>query len=527
MSLTTEAKATVDDYRETDQLLRGRLDTYCETLVKIQDEDGNTVPFVWNEAQRRLDEIIGRQYADIGMVRLIVLKARKLGISTYVAARFYRKTSLWEGQNTYILTHEDPATQTLFGMAKRVHDYMPNDYRPHVSFNNANELAFSKLDSGYRVGTAKNVGGTGRSQTRQNLHGSEVAFWAQAEKHFKGVVQAVPGVPNSEIILESTANGIGGAFYDQWCMAEKGKSLYRPVFLPWFLKESYRRIPPKGFVASHDELEYADLYGLDEHQVAWLRFKNVELLGEPGEICSHFNEEYPATSQEAFQATGEEGYIHTKYVVRARKLELQEDDSQPRVLGIDCARGGKDDTRIIDRKGRKAGGSFNISLDTDDTMVIVDRVCLILKNNPDIQMAFIDLGSFGAAIYDRICQLGFSRRITGVWFNAPATEADKYRNKRSEIWGRMKGWLLLPGGVDLPDDDDLHRHICGPSYRYTDEVRLQMEPKRKIKKRLGFSPDGGDALALTFAETVILGMSREPSWHDDDPPGGGLDPMTL
>ena len=527
MSPTFKRDATAEDYRETDRLLRGCLDVYSNRLIKIQDEDGHIVPFAWNAAQQKLDHIIGRQYADIGMIRLIVLKARKLGISTYVAARFYRKTSLWPGQNTYILTHEDPATQTLFQMAKRMHDHMPSDYRPYVSLNNANELTFSKLDSGYRVGTAKNVGGTGRSQTRQNLHGSEVAFWAQAQKHFTGVVQAVPNVSNSEIILESTANGIGGAFYDQWCKAEKGKSLYRPVFLPWFLKESYRETPPKGFKPSFDELEYADLYGLDERQLAFMHFKNIELLGEPGEICPYFNAEYPATAQEAFQATGEEGYIHTKYVVRARKLDLEEDDSAPRVLGVDSARGGDDDTRIIDRKGRKAGGSFNLTMDTDDTMVIVDKVAMILQKNPDIQMVFIDLGSFGAAIYDRLCQLGFSRRVTGVWFNAKPTEPEKYRNKRSEIWGRMRDWLMLPGGVDVPDDDDLHRHICGPSYRYTDEVRLQMEPKRKIKKRLGFSPDGGDALALTFAEQVIKSVSREPSWYDDDPPGGALDPMTL
>lgn len=114
-------------------------------------------------------------------------------------------------------------------------------------------------------------------------------------------------------------------------------------------------------------------------------------------------------------------------------------------------------------------------------------------------------------------------------YGAGATEPEKYANKRAEIWGRMKEWFRDPAGVSIPDDDVLHRHIAGPGYRYRgfDGTQLLVEPKEKIQERLHFSPDGGDALANTFAESSIpVDAPVQGEWWREHTTGHGSDWMT-
>src|SRR5262249_59037905 len=100
-------------------------------------------------------------------------------------------------------------------------------------------------DSGYKVGTA-GTKAVGRSSTIQLFHGSEVAFWPFADTHAAGILQAVPNEDNTEIILESTANGIGNFFHQAWRDAEAGKNDYIAIFVPWFWQEEYRRSDVRG-----------------------------------------------------------------------------------------------------------------------------------------------------------------------------------------------------------------------------------------------------------------------------------------
>ena len=509
---------TVEAYRTTDQLLKDRLDLYSANLVKIKPKrGGDLIPFKFKRAQREIDRACNAMYAARGYVRLIILKARQLGSSTYVSVRYYRKTTMWLGQRTYILTHEDAATQNLFGMVQDIHEEMPDDYRPTATTDNANELDFGGLHSGYRVGTAKNVKGAGRSSNIQNFHGSEVAFWPRAETHFAGVMQAIPLALDTEIILESTANGIGGTFYDQWILAEEGKSDFVALFLPWFWEEEYRREakPDDNYAPSAEEIEYQHNYHLDDDQIRWLHYKNIELGGEPGKICPLFRQEYPANPAEAFQETGADGYITPEFVLRARRWEAPEDTLAPHIMGVDVARGGKDKTRIMDRKGRAAGRVINETHDIDDLKIIADIVAGHLNAYPEIIRCYIDITGLGAGVYD-ILRHTHPERVVAVNFGAGATEVDRYVNKRAEIWGRMKLWFADELGADIPDDDVLHRHIVGPGYRYDANGRLQMEDKEKMKVRLGFSPDGGDGLALTFAENLPMQLPpKEGSWRDE------------
>src|SRR5690606_3588843 len=162
---------------------------------------------------------------------------------------FYHKTTNNTGERTFILTHQEQATQNLFAMVQRYHDNCPVAVRPATGKNNAKELTFPGLDSQYQVATAGSKG-VGRSATLTNVHGSEVAFWENGEDHLSGLFQAVPLAPGTEIILESTAKGVGNIFHEEWKKAESGESDFIPIFVPWFWQDEYRRKPPEGFELS-------------------------------------------------------------------------------------------------------------------------------------------------------------------------------------------------------------------------------------------------------------------------------------
>src|SRR5690606_30856568 len=266
-------------------------------------KSGAVVQFNLNRAQQYIHERLEEQRAATGRVRALILKGRQQGCSTYVGARYYHRTSLSSGIRTFILTHEDAATQNLFEMVNRFHEHVPAHVRPSTRAANAKELLFDKLDSGYKVGTA-GTKGVGRSSTIQLFHGSEVAFWPNAESHAAGVLQAVPEEDGTEVILESTANGIGNFFHQKWRDAENGEGDFIAIFVPWYWQDEYRKAPPEGFTPTDEEQEYAELYGLDWEQIAWRRNKIAELKD-----AALFKQEYPATAAEAFQMSGHDSFI--------------------------------------------------------------------------------------------------------------------------------------------------------------------------------------------------------------------------
>lgn len=524
----SQARATADDYAACDLMMAQNLEHYCSACVKIKDKGAAIVPFVWNEAQREVHAKVERQREVTGKVRAIILKARQRGISTYVEARFYHQTTLAPGLgiNTFIMTHLDTATQNLFDMVERIHEHMPVDYRHRLETSNAKELKFAGTDAGYRVGTAQNVSGAGRSLTLHRFHGSEVAFWSQAQAHVAGALQAVPNMPGTEIILESTANGVGGVFYDEWQKAMRGESEFIAIFLPWFGQLDYRLPVPEGFLPSSKEQEYAELHGLDDEQVVWMHFTNIQLGGAVGDIGPLFRQEYPATPQEAFQATGRDSYIPSDLVMKARQATLEEDDHAPLLMGVDCAAGGKDKTRMLDRQGRRLGHQINIEMDERDPMVIADRIAVVIDEH-NVFRTFIDLTGVGHGIYYRLVQMGYGPKITGVNFGGAAAEPAKYANKRAEMYGRGKIWLEDPSGADILDDDVLHEDLCAASFKYRMNKQgrqLLIEDKEMVKKKLERqrSPDAGDAAVLTFAEHVYVPEPKKESWRDAHKPKRNL-----
>jgi len=502
-----------EEERQIRLRLRDDFPHFASKCLKIRTKAGQVLPFSLNQAQQYVHSRLEEQKSKTGRVRALVLKARQQGFSTYIGGRFYHQVTHRVGCQVFILTHEDDATTNLFQMVERYHEHNNPLVKPATSADNAKELRFHKLDSGYSVGTA-GAKARGRSKTVQLFHGSEVAFWPNAPTHFAGVVQAIPDLPDTEVILESTANGIGGEFHERWQQAEAGIGDYIAIFVPWFWSEEYRRPVPEGFLLSDDDEDYMDLHGLDLEQMVWRRAKIAELK-DP----LLFKQEYPATAQEAFQTTGHSAFIAAndqEVVLRARKREIE--PMGPLVVGMDPAGQGEDSTAVAWRRGGKL-----IKVERRPKLTAPQKanwVKSIIDNDDPVKL-FIDVGGGYGEFIQTVKDWGppYEGVVEPVNFGSEPQDDPQIdnegkplpgpKNRRAEMWMRMRDWLEDDMGADIPDDDAIHADLMAPGYRHDTRQNILLESKKDIKSRGMRSPDGADAIALTFAAPVRVVPDEE------------------
>jgi len=476
--------------------LRTDFEHYAERCLVIRTKSGSVEPFILNKAQKYLHNKLEEQKRKTGMVRALILKGRQQGCSTYVGGRYYWLTTQNRGFKTFILAHMADATDNLFKMVKRYHEHCPDIVKAATSTTNRKELVFGVLDSGYALGTAGSPD-VGRSDTIQLFHGSEAGFWTGTDGITTGVLQTIPHAAGTEIIHESTANGIGGFFHSQWQQAEAGGSEYQAIFIPWHWQDEYAIQPPDDFTLSTDESEIQDAHGLTIEQMYWRRQKIVSFMGDGSDGLWKFRQEYPLDSIEAFQTSGEDSLIKPEAVTSARKMVVQK-QKQANIVGVDPARFGKDRTSIAWRNGRDA---YEIKYYSKKDTMEVAGICAEILRNERIDRMFIDIGGLGAGVVDRLHELGFRTVVTGVNFGERAIKSERFVNKRAEIWGEMGNWLK-EGECSIPNSDELHADLVGPCYGYDSAGRLKLESKDDMVKRGLRSPDGADALALTFSYPV-------------------------
>jgi len=498
------------------QRFKDDLPFYAENCLQIKTKEGGLTNFTFNKAQQYIHERLQAQLEKTGRVRALILKGRQQGASTYIGGRFFHQTTHRRGCSTFILTHHSKATDTLYGMVHRYNDNLPESLKPTTGRSNSRELIFDKLDSGYGIGTAgtKEVGRGGNVQL---FHGSEVAFWDNASNHAKGVLQSVGDVKGTEVILESTANGVGNFFHQQWVSAEQGNSDFQAIFVPWYWQEEYVADIPTyeehygKFKRTPEEGDLAEQFGLTDEQLAWRRKKVAAFSTNGADGAEAFKQEYPMVASEAFLASGDNGLIKPKDVVKARKCSIKDQAFGPLVVGVDPARFGNDATAIIRRQGRKA---YNLEhFKKLDTMEVTGICARIIRNEKPHRM-FIDVGGLGAGVVDRLNELGFRDIVQAVNFGSRPTEPIKYVNRRAEMWGNMNLWLKeFP--CEIPDNDSLQSDLVAVNYSWDSNGRMKLESKEDMRKRGVQSPDGGDALGLTFAMPVSFDLSEFDEYIND------------
>jgi Terminase RNaseH-like domain len=250
--------------------------------LRIRDKDGQLREFALNRAQKDMERTSTK--------RNIVLKARQLGITTYVAGRFFINTITREGTLSVQVAHDQRSAEEIFRIVHRLLENLPAELRNDAlmtSRANVRQIIFPKLDSEYRVETAADPN-AGRGLTIHNLHCSEVARWPRdVAETLASLRAAVP--PDGEIFLESTPNGAGGTFYDEWQRA--AHTGYTRHFYPWWWDPAYQR-PVKIARFTEEEVELIKKHGLTAEQIAFRRevhanFRNRarEEFAEDAESC--------------------------------------------------------------------------------------------------------------------------------------------------------------------------------------------------------------------------------------------------
>ncbi len=303
---------------------------FIQRFLKIRAKDGSIIPLTLNPPQRRLYDAIKEQWDAGKPVRIIILKARQMGFSTLTEAIIFWMVVTAFHVEAMIVANKDDATRNLFLMSKRYLDLLPEPLKPMQRSSNAQELVFdrpakykgSRLGLGSRIRCATAGGdGIGRSYTLKALHLSEFAFWPGDKLDtLTGLMQAVPDLPGTLVVIESTANGYD-EFKKQWDRAVKaqteGREGFVPIFFAWFEMPEYRRPVPKGFQRTEEEEALAQTFGLDDEQLAWRRWCIDNNCG--GDL-NKFRQEYPATPDEAFIATGSCVFDKEKIVLRRRQV---------------------------------------------------------------------------------------------------------------------------------------------------------------------------------------------------------------
>ncbi len=234
----------------------------AEKLLRVRGRDGATVPLRANAMQRAFERDRG--------TRNIVLKARQLGMTTWAAGRFFLKTITRPGTLTLEVAHTLEAAEEIFRIVHRFLDWLPEDLRTGplaTSRANTRQIVFPELDSQYKVVTAGDRN-AGRGLTVQNLHCSELARWpGDPGETLAGLRASL--APGAEVILESTPQGVGGCFYEEWHAADETGTVRH--FFPWWLEERYREMAVKERTLTDEERKLVERAGLTLEQIGYRR----------------------------------------------------------------------------------------------------------------------------------------------------------------------------------------------------------------------------------------------------------------
>lgn len=335
MELSPESEKQLQEYIDSFEI-------FARDCIKIRDHNtGKILPLKFNAGQKILHQITEKQKAEKGHVRIMLLKTRRFGGSTYVEGRYYWMSSLNFNRNTFITGHEEDSTATLYAMAKLMQEQNP--IAPQTRKSNAQELIFDTqkgngLKSQYKLATARNVD-AGKSQGIHYLHLSEESMYQGGGYDLlSGLLQCVPPVTapiDTEIFRESTAKGFGNSFQeDVFRTYEEGAypyytqdgityAWYSPrsdwvlAFIPWFVHSWYsmpfeseeqkqvleEKLKEKTFNSDtlkwedSEEKRLQDRFGLTLEQLNW-RIWCIE--NQCRGSVDIFHQEYPATVEEAF-----------------------------------------------------------------------------------------------------------------------------------------------------------------------------------------------------------------------------------
>ncbi len=288
--------------------LRGRTVgmALAENLLLVRTREGRPAPLRANGVQRAFERRRGQ--------RNIVLKARQMGLTTWAAARFFLKTITQPGTLTLEVAHSQESAEEIFRIVHRFLDWLPEALREgplRTSQSNVRQIVFPEMDAQYRVVSAGDRN-AGRGLTVQNLHCSELARWPGDPAETLAGLQAAMA-PGAELILESTPDGVGGCFHEEWQKAPETGMVRH--FFPWWLERRYRAEAVDEASLTDEERALMARHGLDREQIGYRRRIRANFRGLA-------RQEYAEDEQSCFLASGDS--VFELEAIEARLAETPE-----------------------------------------------------------------------------------------------------------------------------------------------------------------------------------------------------------
>ena len=326
---------------------------YFENCLKIQNfGTGELIPFKLNEVQSIMHSMMQRQLEEHEHVRMIVLKARRFGISTYVQGRYFRHAAMNHNKVVQITTHSKAATDVMFAMTRTMEQNLPVEVKPQLKYSGRRDLHWGSegggLNSSYSLST---VGGREvRGSKIDYLHCSEVASWtAGGEDYLLGLLNCVVQGFDTEAVIESTAQGVGGVFHDMYWDAAEGNSGWESVFFPWYIYSYYS----KPFTSEEEKEKFKEELGQDQRYggdaekallgvsceydvgdeikkftvtLENLHWRRQCIKTQCQNDLRKFHQEFPTTAREAFVTTGRGVFdmdVLGKLVLESQRLQRE------------------------------------------------------------------------------------------------------------------------------------------------------------------------------------------------------------
>lgn len=421
MNEVEKLKGLGEDIRSSPDAMIGAIGKY----LYVRGRDGRLVPLVANQAQRNFEIRRGEKN--------IVLKARQMGMTTWIAARFFMKTITTPGVLTVQVAHTREAAEGIFRIVQRFWENLPAGLRegPHAPLRrsraNVGQMCFPELDSEFRIISAGDPG-AGRGLSIQNLHLSEVSRWpGDASETLAGLRAAL--APNGEMVIESTPNGAYGCFYEEWGRAATNGTVQH--FFPWWLEEAYIAAPVRTEDYTHEECTLVARHNLKPQQIGFRRALEASFHGLR-------TQEYAEDAITCFRTSGDCCFVMHSILDRLQALptpiERRRDgamliwlpplERKKYIVAADTAGGGAEgDYAVVQVIDRSSGVQCAELQQRLNPLELAHVVAVLAREYNDATVA-IERNNHGAAV---LAYLENAARYTRVYAQ-----------------GEQPGWLTTP-----------------------------------------------------------------------------------
>jgi hypothetical protein len=345
------AATEISQVDQTRERLREDTPYWAEKFGKIVNKKKQLVPFVYKPGQLEFDARLEAQRAAGKPMRIIVLKARKVGFSSATQAKMIHRCTFRQHYEAVVVAQDGKTGEKLYNIGEKIYVNLPNDPELKPKLGRHRRAQFLHFvgdglwqhgeafpDSSYFVDTAGEYE-AGRGATPSAIHASEVAFWPAAMTKLTALKNSVPREAETMFVIESTAKGYN-EFKDLWDDAEQGRGSYEAFFWPWWKEAEYKLdfdspdererfvIGDPNDPRAEEEPDLVKHYELTLEQLNWRR---LTISDECNGDVPTFHQEYPSSPEEAFISTGSKVFDPYRSAQLMKRVE-RTDPSKPDLL---------------------------------------------------------------------------------------------------------------------------------------------------------------------------------------------------